>query len=149
MKETIPKNYITVSDFMRENKSSNLEYLKLSYYGFIYYRRKGILDDPIRFKGHVEKYYNKKELMGRLFAIHALKTFYGLSLDKIASIIRHEDRLKNKWNISFDELPAWIESTVRKQNVSVFSSKGMEKSFDALNNYISSYYKLLSKKKIS
>ena len=80
-KEIIPAGYLTIRETVKYLK----KYLKinLSYHGLSYYRKLKIIDKPVRFKGHMDKFYQAHPLQIKILTAKLLTAFLNIKLEDL------------------------------------------------------------------
>ncbi|MBU2035782.1 MAG: hypothetical protein KKA59_08425 [Candidatus Omnitrophica bacterium] len=87
MKSKIPDGYVSTAYFVDFFNQSDLTYRNVTFY-----RQSGVFPQPIRVKGHKEKYWNLDFMKKRLQTIYVLGRCLDFSIDQIRIFInRNKD----------------------------------------------------------
>nr|BDD44704.1 hypothetical protein 10 [bacterium] len=84
-KEVIPPGWVTIKDAVENLKKDHAE---LSYHGLSYYRRLGIIGEPRRFKGCMDKYYFYPDLLRFVETARSLTTIYDIKLTRLRQYVK-------------------------------------------------------------
>ena len=79
-KETIPAGWLTIRDAEKNLEQAGV---KISYHGLSYYRRLGIIGEPRRFKGCMDKYYYYPNLLKFVQTAKSLTSSYDIELTRV------------------------------------------------------------------
>ena len=84
-KQTIPSGYLTIRETIRALQSYHFN---ISYDGISYYRKIGIIGEPVRFKGYMDKFYYFSELWRYITTAKLLTGLLDVKLEYLERYIK-------------------------------------------------------------
>jgi|GEM_PF-2995191 len=84
-KDPIPDLFLTIRETIKYLESFHFD---ISYDGLSYYRTMGIIEEPVRFKGHMDKFYYIPDLWRHITTAKLLTSLLNLRLEDLPVYIK-------------------------------------------------------------